>query len=156
MDMDNIKQIVGLMKENELSEFELEEENFRISIKRKNGQDTPLLVSAAPSPMVLPTPPATAAAGAARPAALAAEDSSLVFIRTPIVGTFYRSPAPDAEPFVTIGQEVDTETVVCIIEAMKVMNEIKAEVRGVVRKILVENATAVQFDQPLFQIEPLA
>lgn len=156
MDMDNIKQIVGLMKENELSEFELEEENFRISIKRKNGQDAPLLVSAAPSPMVLPAPPAAAAAGAARPTAPAAEDASLVFIRTPIVGTFYRSPAPDAEPFVTLGQEVDTETVVCIIEAMKVMNEIKAEVRGVVRKILVENATAVQFDQPLFQIEPPA
>ena len=76
-------------------------------------------------------------------------------MKAPFVGTFYRAPAPDAEPFVVTGQEVGPETVLCIVEAMKVMNEIKAEMRGIIREILVENALAVQYGQPLFRIEPI-
>jgi acetyl-CoA carboxylase biotin carboxyl carrier protein len=80
--------------------------------------------------------------------------SNLVEIKSPIVGTFYRAASPEAEPFISVGKEVDEETVVCIVEAMKVMNEIKAEVKGVIRKVLVENATPVEFGQALFQVEP--
>jgi acetyl-CoA carboxylase biotin carboxyl carrier protein len=96
-----------------------------------------------------------AAPGAARAAAVPPEEAGWLEIKAPIVGTFYRSPAPDADPFVKLGQTVDEETVVCIVEAMKVMNEIKAEVRGVIRKILVENATPIEFGQVLFKVEPL-
>ncbi|MCX7900200.1 MAG: acetyl-CoA carboxylase biotin carboxyl carrier protein, partial [Methylocystis sp.] len=80
--------------------------------------------------------------------------ANLIEIKSPMVGTFYRAPSPEAEPYVTVGKEVEEDTVVCIIEAMKVMNEIKAETKGVIRKILVENATPVEFGQPLFLVEP--
>ncbi|MBU1910406.1 MAG: acetyl-CoA carboxylase biotin carboxyl carrier protein, partial [Verrucomicrobia bacterium] len=83
-----------------------------------------------------------------------AEEAKCVSVKSPIVGTFYRATSPDAEPFATVGQQVEAETVVCVIEAMKVMNEIKAETRGVVKKILVDNATAVQYGQTLMLIEP--
>jgi acetyl-CoA carboxylase biotin carboxyl carrier protein len=162
MDINNIKKFIQLMKANQLTELELEEEGFRISLKRREGSEPHIVMSSAAAPSIMmahpgavaaaPTPAATAAAEAAKEKAEA--ESKYVDIKSPIVGTFYRSPAPDAEPFVTVGQQIDKETVVCIVEAMKVMNEIKAEVRGVVKKILVENATAIQFGQPLFQIEP--
>ncbi|MBU1855700.1 MAG: acetyl-CoA carboxylase biotin carboxyl carrier protein, partial [Verrucomicrobia bacterium] len=86
-------------------------------------------------------------------AAPVADDPRMAFIKAPFVGTLYRSPAPDAEPYVTVGQEVTPETVLCVVEAMKVMNEIKAEIKGIVREVLVENAHAVQYGQPLFKIE---
>ncbi len=151
MDIREIKKILEMMKENDLAEFEMEDQGFRLAVKRRSGVETPVVVAAAP---VQAAPVAVAPAPA--PAAPARdEDAGLGTITAPIVGTFYRSPAPDAEPFVTVGQEVDENTVVCIVEAMKVMNEIKAECRGIIRKILVENATAVQFGQALFKVEPL-
>jgi len=162
MDIKQIKKIIDLMTENQLSEFEMEEEGFRIAIKRKNGEPSVVLSSAAAPTLVAALAPAGATqpgvapvsvAEAAAAAAKAAE-AKYAEIKAPIVGTFYRSPSPDAEPYVTVGQEVDPDTVVCIIEAMKVMNEIKAETRGVVRKILVENANPVQFGQALFHVEP--
>ena len=150
MNMDKIKDVVELMKANDLAEFEMEDQGFRLSIKRRSSMDAPVVVAtpalAAPAGAA-PVASATAAAPAGGPA--------LLEIKSPIVGTFYRSPAPDAEPFVTVGQNVEEETVVAIIEAMKVMNEIKAEVRGVIRKICVENATAVQYGQVLFLVEPV-
>ena len=82
------------------------------------------------------------------------EDDGLIEIPSPIVGTFYRKPAPEVEPFVQVGSEVSEETVVCVIEAMKVMNEIKAEVKGVIKKILIDDATPVQYGQTLFLVEP--
>ncbi len=97
---------------------------------------------------------APAAAVAASPAAEKAEENKYLEIKSPIVGTFYRSSSPDTEPYVSVGAEVNKESVVCIVEAMKVMNEIKADVKGVIRKILVENATPVQFGQVLFLVEP--
>ncbi len=151
MDIETIKTIIGLMKSNELSEFEMEEEGLRIAIKRRNGTEHQVVLSqAAPVAMApIPAPAAPAAAPVAKP-----EESKYIEIKSPIVGTFYRSPSPDAEPYVSVGQEIDKETVVCIVEAMKVMNEIKAEVKGVIRKMLVDNATPVQFGQTLFLVEP--
>ena len=156
MDIKQIKKIIDLMKENELSEFEVEEEGLRIHIKRRNGGEPQVVLSQAATPPVVIAPvaaPATATSPGVAPAA-AAEEKKYLEIKSPIVGTFYRAPTPDAEPFVTVGQEVEPDTVVCIVEAMKVMNEIKAEVKGVIRKILVENANPVQFGQALFHVEP--
>ena len=155
MDINIIKKFIQLMKGNQLTEFELEEEGFRISIKRRDGSEPQVMLSAGHAPMMMAPPVASHSAAAAVSEAKAqAEKSNLIEIKSPIVGTFYRAPSPDAEAFVTVGQQIDKETVVCIVEAMKVMNEIKAEVRGVVKKILIENATPVQFGQPLFLIEP--
>jgi acetyl-CoA carboxylase biotin carboxyl carrier protein len=152
MDIKDIKRIIELMKENELSEFELAEEGFRISLRRKGFGVEPQVIM---TPMHAPAPAAApAAAPVAVPAAPAPAPSNLIEIKSPMVGTFYRSSSPESEAFVGLGKEVDQESVVCIIEAMKVMNEIKAEVKGTIRKILVENATSVEFGQPLFLVEP--
>lgn len=155
MDIKEIRKIVELMKDNELSEFELAEEGFRITVRRPYASGAPqVLMGQAPAPFYPPAAPP--AAGSAAPAAENKEElpSNLVEIKSPMVGTFYRSASPEAEPFASVGTEVDSESVVCIIEAMKVMNEIKAEVKGTIRKILVENATSVEYGQPLFLVEP--
>ncbi len=161
MDIKDIKRIVELMKENDLTEFALEEEGFRINLKRKNGGEPQVIVSQAPAaPVIMAQPaavtaaaPAPAAAGPAAAAQPEALPKNIVEIKSPMVGTFYRASSPEAEPLVAVGKAIDDDTVVCIVEAMKVMNEIKAEVKGVIRKILVENATSVEFGQPLFQVE---
>lgn len=156
MDIKDIKRIIELMKENELNEFELAEEGFRITIRRRMGGDSQVVVAQPSAPMIIPAAAAPAAAAAAQaPApAPAPAPSNLIEIKSPMVGTFYRASSPEAEPFSSLGKEVDEESVVCIVEAMKVMNEIKAEVKGTIRKILVENATPVEFGQPLFLVEP--
>ena len=155
MDIEQIKTVIELMKSNELCEFEMEEEGFRIAIKRRNAQESQVIVSAPPAPVAAPAPaPVAAPAPAAAPAALVGENGKkLVEIKSPIVGTFYRAASPEAEPFANMGTHVDLESTVCIVEAMKVMNEIKAEIKGTIRKVLVENATPVQFGQPLFLVE---
>ena len=159
MDIKDIKRIIALMKSNELTEFEMEDQGFRIAIKRGNGQDGPMVVTS-PAPIMMSAPSAVAAVPAAAPVAVAAEaaaqveDDGFEEIKSPIVGTFYRSATPEADSFVSVGDTVEEDTVVCIIEAMKVMNEIKAETSGVIKKILVENATAVEFGQPLFKVDP--
>jgi acetyl-CoA carboxylase biotin carboxyl carrier protein len=133
MDMDRIKSVIDLMREHELSEFSIEDQDFKLSLKRGSpGMAAPLMGAG------LPPPPA---------------EEELTPIASPLVGTFYRASSPDADPFVSVGARVNKDTVVCIIEAMKVMNEIKAETSGVIKKILVENATAVQFGQPMFLVE---
>jgi len=167
MDIKDIKKIIELMKANELSEFELEQEGFRIAIKRRNGNEQQVVLSSPGSaPVVVPsssvgTQPsnASAAEGAGEEGGSTisprAAAPHLVEILSPMVGTFYRSSSPESDPFVTVGDEVDEDTVVCIIEAMKVMNEIKAETRGIIREIAVENANPVEFGEPLFLVEPL-
>ena len=159
MDIAQIKQVIELMKTNELCEFEMEEEGFRIAIKRRNGSEPSVIVSpgtasmmmaAAPAPVTAPAP---TAAPAAEAASVAENGKKLAEIKSPIVGTFYRAASPDSEPFASVGTHVDGESTVCIVEAMKVMNEIKAEIKGTIRKVLVENATPVQFGQPLFLVE---
>ncbi len=150
MDIEEIKQLIALMKRNDLTEFELEREDSKIRIKRgPNGgthTETAPMVTVPQGIMPVPTP-------ASAPAAPAADTAE---IKSPMVGTFYRAPAPEAEPFVAVGTEVHLDTVVCIIEAMKVMNEIKAEVKGVIAEVLVENAKAVEFNQPLFRVRKTA
>jgi acetyl-CoA carboxylase biotin carboxyl carrier protein len=149
MELKEIKKIVQMMTENELSEFLLEDEACTLQLKR--GSTVVTQFTAAPqaaAPVAAP-----AAAGDALAAASSADDG-LVEITSPMVGTFYRSPSPDADTFVEVGAEITEDTVVCIVEAMKVMNEIKADVKGTIKKILVDNATPVQFGQPLFLVEP--
>ncbi len=154
MDLKDIKAIIDLMKKNSISEFELEKQDFKIKLKRGGVgpvvMEEPLATGGyAPVPMVS----APAAAVGALPPAPAA--SSEIEIKSPMIGTFYRAPSPESAPYVDIGTEVGPETVVCIIEAMKVMNEIKAEVRGVITQILIENAKPVEFGQALFKVRPL-
>lgn len=161
MKIEEIKTIVKLMSENDLTEFKIESEDMTLCLRR--GSQTaaaPILAQTVAAPAVIPAAaPAVAPAVAAAPvaaapvaAAPAAVDATKT-IESPIVGTFYRSSAPGAEPMVKVGSKVDPETVVCIVEAMKVMNEIKAEKSGIVKEILVENGQPVEFGQPLFILE---
>jgi len=155
MEINEIKKVVKLMKDNDLSEFALEEENFKLQLKR--GGDTVTQVVSAPQMVAAPAvAPAAAAPAAAAPVAEApaAADDGLIEITSPMVGTFYSSPSPDTDAFASVGTEIGEDSVVCIVEAMKVMNEIKAEVKGTIKKILVDNATPVQFGQPLFLVDP--
>lgn len=155
MDLKDIKAIIDLMKKNSISEFELEKQDFKIRLKRTNGaapmatlEEAPAVPYAAPHPggtvplIPVGTPPPPSTPGELE-------------IKSPMVGTFYRAPSPESGNYVEIGSEVNPDTVVCIIEAMKVMNEIKAEVKGVITQVLVENAKPVEFGQPLFKIRPL-
>lgn len=160
MDLERIKSVIDLMSENDLCEFSIEEKDFKLSLKR--GGAAPVVYAApggASGVAPAAAPVAAAAAGAAPAGAAAATpaaaggEENLTPIPSPLVGTFYRASSPDADPFVQVGSRVNKDTVVCIIEAMKVMNEIKAETSGVVKRILIENATAVQFGEPMFLIE---
>jgi acetyl-CoA carboxylase biotin carboxyl carrier protein len=150
VDLKDIKAIIDLMKKNSISEFELEKQDFKIRLKRGPGQavssDEPAVLAGAP---VIPLP-----VGAAASAAAVAAPSLDLEIKSPMIGTFYRAPSPESDNYVELGSDVNPDTVVCIIEAMKVMNEIKAEVKGVISEILVENAKPVEFGQPLFKIRP--
>jgi acetyl-CoA carboxylase biotin carboxyl carrier protein len=156
VNMDELRELVALMKDNGLAELELEREEFRVRLRRDFGpaeshQAAP--VTASPS---TPVPVAPSAAAPTHPGAqattAASQDQDLHIIPSPIVGTFYRSPSPTADPFVKIGSNVEPESVVCIIEAMKLMNEIQAEASGEVVKIYVENGQPVEYGQPLFGI----
>jgi acetyl-CoA carboxylase biotin carboxyl carrier protein len=162
--MDELGELVALMRENGLAELELEREGFRVRLRREGATvtSTPLaesLAPANPTPVSRPGPQASSSSVAspshpgAQAETAASEDQDLHIIPSPIVGTFYRSPSPTAEVFVKIGSRVDSETVVCIIEAMKLMNEIQAETTGEVVKIYVENGQPVEYGQPLFGIK---
>ncbi len=148
MEIKDIRRIVEMMKSNDLTKFAMKDDGFELTMKR--GAEQQIMVAAAPS---MGAPVAPVASAAVAPVAID-EDDGLIEIPSPIVGTFYRKPAPDADNFAKVGAEVSEDTVVCIIEAMKVMNEIKAEVSGVIKKILVDDATPVQYGQPLFLVEP--
>jgi acetyl-CoA carboxylase biotin carboxyl carrier protein len=155
VDLKDIKAIIDLMKKNSISEFELEKEDFKIRLKRGvNGgvtytqtDEPPGLAAASAAALVLAPPMGLTAAGQ-----IAAAQKNELEIKSPMIGTFYRAPSPESAPYVEVGSEVSPETVVCIIEAMKVMNEIKAEVKGVVTEVSVENARPVEFGQPLFRV----
>jgi acetyl-CoA carboxylase biotin carboxyl carrier protein len=160
LDLKQIKQIIDLMKRSELSEFAVEEEGFKLKIRRgMNGLPVVSSSHAAPSPA--PSTEAAAAAPAAPaagspPAAKAAageEESGVTFIKSPMVGTFYRAASPESKPFIEPGANVSETTVVCIIEAMKIMNEIQAEAKGTVVEILVESGQPVEYGQRLFKLK---
>jgi acetyl-CoA carboxylase biotin carboxyl carrier protein len=160
VDLKDIKAIIDLMKKNSISEFELERQDFKIKLKRgglTNGGEEALGQVYVPSLAALPAPTMSASAATPSAAAVAAAAAAAneIEIKSPMIGTFYRSPSPEAGSYIEIGSEVNADTVVCIIEAMKVMNEIKAEVKGVITQILVENAKPVEFGQPMFKVRPL-
>ncbi len=156
IDIDNIRQIVELMRENDLAEFEMEKEGFRIAIKKSQ----PVIITQQPIATVAAqvSPVQTNGVPAAEKVPEKEEEieeDNYHLITSPMVGTFYASPSPDSDPFVAAGDEVEDEDVVCILEAMKVMNEIKAEVHGKIVETLVENTDPVEYGQPLFKVELL-
>jgi len=150
LDLKDIKAIIDLMKKNDLSVFEMEKDGFRLKLQKGAGEQT---VFTQPGPAA-PAGTTSAAPNAPAPATAAPEKSAaLKDIVSPMVGTFYRAGSPEGTPFVDVGKEVSEETVVCIIEAMKVMNEIKAETKGVIAEIVAENGKPVQFGQVLFRVK---
>ena len=161
VNMDELRELIGLLRDNGLAELELENEGFRVRLRRESDRAESSHASAPhhdPAPAQTPAPaPAPAPSGPAHPGTqattAAAQDQDLHIIQSPIVGTFYRSPSPTADAFVKIGSNVEPDTVVCIIEAMKLMNEIQAEMSGEVVKIYVENGQPVEYGQPLFGIK---
>ena len=151
-----IQELVRIMREEDLAEIEVRRWFTTVRVRRP-GAET--VVSSAPAAAPGSAPPS--AAGSAAPAAAAGKDAppadapakNLVAIRSPMVGTFYRSPAPDADPYIEVNSPVDVGQTVCIVEAMKLMNEIESEVRGRIHQVLVENATPVEYGQVLFLVE---
>lgn len=154
MDIKDIKAIIDLMKKNSVSEFELEKQDFKIRLKRNPNGGAVVTSYEEPPILTYVHPPAGIPAGAGPATGAQAPPSSELEIKSPMIGTFYRAPSPDAAPYIEVGVEVNPDTVVCIIEAMKVMNEIKAEARGVITQVLVENAKPVEFGQGLFKLRP--
>ena len=147
-DIKEIKTLIDLMKKNDLLVFEIEKEGFRIKLQRGPSGEA---AAVAPLPTAI-SPAATTPPEAASGLPKAMESVPLKEIVSPMVGTFYRAASPDASPFVDVGKTVTEETVVCIIEAMKVMNEIKAETSGVIAEVVAENGKPVQFGQALFKV----
>jgi acetyl-CoA carboxylase biotin carboxyl carrier protein len=162
LDLKQTKQIIDLMKRSDLTEFEFEEEGFKIKIKRGSG-DQPVITSAPISahPFTPAAVPAEVAAPAATPSAApmapgassGAEEAGVTYVKSPMVGTFYRSPSSENPPYVEVNAKVEEKTVVCIIEAMKIMNEIQAETKGTVVEVFVENGQPVEYGQRLFKIK---
>ena len=153
MDLKDIKAIIDLMKKNAISEFEMEKQDFKIKLKRGISPSLGSFEESAQPSYIAPHPIGTSQnAVVSLPASLSSGD---VEIKSPMIGTFYRAPSPESGNYAEIGSEVNVDTVVCIIEAMKVMNEIKAEAKGIITQVLVENAKPVEFGQPLFKIRPL-
>ena len=148
MELKDIKAIIDLMKKNDLSVFEMEKDGFKLKLQKGAGEQTSFL----PAPTPAAATPVPAAATSA-PAPAAEKSAALKDIVSPMVGTFYRAGSPDSPAFAEIGKEVTEESVVCIIEAMKVMNEIKAETSGVIAEIVAENGKPVQFGQVLFRVK---
>jgi len=155
VDLKDIKAIIDLMKKNSISEFELERQDFKIRLKRgPNAGAIPVQYDEMQT-LAAPFPAAALSTGSMATTVQATSGGvSELEIKSPMIGTFYRAPSPESAPYVDIGSEVNPEAVVCIIEAMKVMNEIKAELKGVVTQVLVENAKPVEFGQPLFKVRP--
>jgi acetyl-CoA carboxylase biotin carboxyl carrier protein len=155
VDIKDIKAIIDLMKKNSITEFELERQDSKIRLKRGLNGGAPVVqydepMMAAGAVPVLPPVAVASPLTVAPPVPATGE----VEVKSPMIGTFYRAPSPEAASYVEIGTEINPESVVCIIEAMKVMNEIKAEVKGVITQVLVENAKPVEFGQPLFKVRP--
>lgn len=163
MDFKQIQELIKMINKSNIGEVSIEEKGFKLTIKQKEEPVQQIITAPMPAHPVaaLAAPPVTAAPAPvasaapekpARPAEPAA--SNAVTIKSPMIGTFYRSPSPDKPSFVNIGDEVEPGKVVCIIEAMKLFNEIESEVKGRIIKVLVEDASPVEYDQPLFQVEP--
>ena len=156
MDLDEIKQILDMMRQHDLSEFELERDNVKIRLRKNSaGGWNGTMPTPPPAPYAVGAVPAGESVAPAPPIlAPASEDIDLAIVKSPIVGTFYRSAEPGAPPFADVGQAVKKGQVLCIIEAMKLMNEINAECDGEIMKVYVENGQAVHYGERLFAIKP--
>ena len=159
MDLKQIKQIIDLMKRSELTEFAVEEEGFKLKIRR-GANGLPVVSSSrgsnAPFPSMSESAPAPVAAAPAAPVAAAApagDEAGVTYIKSPMVGTFYRSASPESKPYAENGTKIVENSVVCIIEAMKIMNEIQAETKGTIVEALVENGQPVEYGQKLFKVK---
>lgn len=156
MDLTDVKELISLLESSELSELEIEEEGHRIRLTKRNET----YISAAPAPAPIPVAAAAPAAPAAPapaaevPAEASLADEGLISVDSPMVGTFYVCPAPGEPPYVQVGDSIGADQTVCIVEAMKIMNEVAAKVAGKVERVLVENGEPVEFGQPLFAIRP--
>ena len=153
MELDDIKAIIDLMKKNDLAVFKLERDGFKIELEAHRSPSPAVVLPHSIGASVPLTHSGTVPANVAETPSTAAASTPGKEIVSPMVGTFYRASSPDSAPYVEVGQEINEESLVCIIEAMKVMNEIKAEIKGVVVEILVENGTPVQFGQPLIRVK---
>jgi acetyl-CoA carboxylase biotin carboxyl carrier protein len=159
MDIKQIQELVKLINKSNIGELSIEEKDFKITIKQKED-NVQTIVSAAPAPVYaaapLPLAPVAAPAAEASPASAPAapKADNLITIKSPMIGTFYRKSSPDKPVFVEVGDEIAPGKVVCIIEAMKLFNEIESEISGKIVKILVDDASPVEYDQPLFLVEP--
>jgi acetyl-CoA carboxylase biotin carboxyl carrier protein len=147
MNLKEIKEMISLMNENDLVELELERDGLKIRLKKNGGEIQQFVTASSLQPQ--------ANALQAQEEKQKTEGQQLLEIKSPMVGTFYRAPSPESAPFVDIGSEVQPGQVVCIIEAMKLMNEIKTEIHGRIKEVLVENGHPIEFGQVLFRMEPL-
>jgi acetyl-CoA carboxylase biotin carboxyl carrier protein len=156
VDLRELKELLAILDERGISEFEMEADGMKVRVRKDGGR--PLATTAAPAPAAPPHPAFPAAApdraGASPAAAAAPAEEALVVVKSPIVGTFYRAPDPNSPPFVEVGDVVRVGQVLCIVEAMKLMNEIEAEAAGEVVKVHPGNGQAVQFGDPLFSLRP--
>lgn len=156
MDIKEIQELIKFVAKSGVSEVSIDRKDFKLTIKAQVTAPTfvqATLPAAAPAPVAAASAVPAPAPAAVAPAA--AEASNLITIKSPMIGTFYRTPSPDKPSFVNVGDEIKTGKVVCIIEAMKLFNEIESEVSGKIVKVLVDNATPVEYDQPLFLVEPM-
>lgn len=164
MKLNEIQDLIKFVSKSGVSEVELETKEIKIVIKTTTRKDAPAVVYqaapapvqqlAAPAPIAVPSAPTSEKPTDTKPAAPANDDSKYVTIKSPMIGTFYRSPGPDKPLFVNVGDEITPGKTVCIIEAMKLFNEIESEVKGKIVKVLVNDATPVEYDQPLFLVDP--
>jgi acetyl-CoA carboxylase biotin carboxyl carrier protein len=163
MDLSQIQSLIKFVSKSGVNEVELETKDFKINIKTGNAEPTTaqvMMQAPAYVPQAAPAAPAPAAAAPAPAApastdkAPAADDSKYITIKSPMIGTFYRSPNPESDSFVNVGDEVSKGKVICIIEAMKLFNEIESEVSGRIVKVLADDASPVEYDQPLFLVDP--
>ena len=162
IDIRKLKELIRLMVANDLTELDLRDDQEKVTLRRPGAQQVPMVtpatvpVAAAPAPLAAPAavPAAAPSAAPAEPPVEAAPDEGLVAIESPMVGTFYSSPSPDKPSFVSVGDSISTESVVCLVEAMKIFNEIKAETSGTIEKMLVSSGDSVEFGQPLFMVRP--
>ena len=159
MNIKDIENLIKFVQKSGVSEVSLEQKDFKITIKTQSSTPREVAVHYSPAQQLPAAPPAPAAPApvAAAPAAAppkASDDSKYLTIKSPMIGTFYRSSSPDKPPFINVGDEVKPGKVICIIEAMKLFNEIESEVSGRIVKVLVDNSTPIEYDQPLFLVDP--
>jgi acetyl-CoA carboxylase biotin carboxyl carrier protein len=162
MDFKQIQELIRLVNKSNIGELIVEEKGFSITIKQKQEPAQQIIAAAPAAPVLMPAaaamptvqPQPSAAQAAEKPKAQEAAPANTITIKSPMIGTFYRSPSPGKPPFVEVGSEIEPGKPVCIIEAMKLFNEIESEVKGRIVKILMDDASPVEYDQPLFLVEP--